>query len=199
MTTLIVVLIVIIALFFLLTLKVGVRAAYDSVELDFKLQIGVFRFSFREKTADTKKSKSENTSVKKQGKRNKRKQLIYALLERRTEIIALVGRVLTSPSIDLLDVNIEVGHADPVECAVRYGQICAAVGAFVPVIENTFVIKKRDVNVNCNFEKEKISVQGKAVLTLRVYEIFALAAAVLRLGLGIYKNLNMNKKVRQSP
>ena len=50
-----------------------------------------------------------------------------------------------------------------------------------------------------NFEKEKISVQGKAVLTLRVYEIFALAAAVLRLGLGIYKTLNMNKKVIQSP
>ena len=40
---------------------------------------------------------------------------------------------------------------DPCDLAVNYGKTWAAVGNFLPALERFFVIKKRDVEVECDF------------------------------------------------
>jgi len=108
----------------------------------------------------------------------------------------LVGRVLTAPTIDILKLYISVG-GEPDECAVRYGQICAGVGALLAPLENTFAVLKRDVGVRCTFGSEKLKIDLETRVTLKIYEVIALLVAGLRLLLCLYREVNMNKKVVQ--
>ena len=174
-------------------LKVGVRVVYhDAFAIKFK--IGRFRFSlFGKKSSDENKTPPKSGSQKKT-KRNW-KPLLNAVFEKRSEILFLIGRILTTPTLDDLMVHIEVGAEEPDKCALKYGEICSVVGILLAGIENTFTVKKRRVDILCCFDKADLQIDAEVEITLRVYEIIALAAAALKLGFGIYRQGKSNKKV----
>ena len=84
----------------------------------------------------------EETASKKTEEKGKWKPWLQAVLAYWQDILSLIGRVLTSPTLDDIQLEILVG-GDAEKCAMTYGKICAIVGGVLPVVENTFGIRKR--------------------------------------------------------
>ena len=65
---------------------------------------------------------------------------------------------------------------DPCDLAVNYGRAWAAVGNLMPQLEKWFVIKKRDVEVECDFEASQTLIIARLDLTVTVGRLLAAAA-----------------------
>ena len=65
---------------------------------------------------------------------------------------------------------------DPCDLAVNYGRAWAALGNLMPQLERLFVIKKRDVEVECDFTAAQTLVIARLDLTITLGRVLALAA-----------------------
>ena len=204
-------LVVLILLAVFLFLKVGVRIQWDSNTLVLKIRVGVFRFvlSTDEKKKKAKKpKKAKKSKVKQAGPEtssqqtnNQKKEMkpmspslkswIRAVLECWRELLSLVGKVLRSPTLDLLRLHLAVGGNDT---EMMYGKICAALGAGLPVLYRVFRVKKEDIQVTCRYDLPKIQITAEVEATVMIYEVFALVGTVIGLLLKIYLTKKRNDK-----
>ena len=60
--------------------------------------------------------------------------------------------------LDNLYLRLILAGDDPCDLAVNYGRIWAAVGNLMPQLERLFVIKKRDIQVECDFASPETTV-----------------------------------------
>ena len=81
---------------------------------------------------------------------------------------------------------------DPYNLAVNYGRAWAAVGNLLPKLEQWFVIKKRDIEVECDFVAARTTVI--AHMDLRITLGRLLAAAVKFAVKALVKFLKIKKK-----
>ena len=65
---------------------------------------------------------------------------------------------------------------DPCDLAVNYGRAWAAVGNLMPQLEKCFVIKKRDVEVECDFEATQTVILARLDLTITLGRLLGLLA-----------------------
>lgn len=63
--------------------------------------------------------------------------------------------------LDNLYLHVVLAGDDPCDLAVNYGRAWAVVGDLLPKLEQVFVIGKRDIQVNCDFAAEKITVAAR--------------------------------------
>lgn len=187
-------LIVLAVLLTLAYLKIGVHLFYKEQVFGLKLQAGPFQLNFGGNEKEEKKKSSGSAN---RGQKKKKPKLSWfdAVKNNWEELVELLSKVLTAPALDVLRLQIAVGSSDPADCAMKYGKVCAAVGAVLAPLENTFSVKKRDVQVACCFDRDKITAEGEAALTLRIYESIFLAVAILRFGLKFYRDAKTNMKV----
>ena len=68
--------------------------------------------------------------------------------------------------LNVLEVKVILAGDDPCDLATNYGKIWAAIGNLWPRLERIFVIKKRDINVECDFTAEETLVIARVDLTL---------------------------------
>lgn len=185
-------------LFFALLLrtKVGIWISYEEKALQLRLLLGPLRLSFPKgkKQTDEASAPASPPPAKKKGKPLEN-PWVKAAVDHRRELLELVGRVLKSPTLDRLRLELQVGGADAEQCALRYGRICAALGGALPVVENTFGIRKRTIAVQCRYDLPATCISAEAAITLRIYEIFALAFALLGLGIKLYLQARKYKAV----
>ena len=83
------------------------------------------------------------------------------------------------------------GGDDPAKAAMNYGRAWAAIGALTPAMERLFVIKKRDIQPELNYNETQMKVDAHLVTTITIGRSLALA---LRAGVGFLKILNERKK-----
>jgi len=174
-------------------LKVGIHLYYKEQSFSMKLRIGPFQLKFGEKEKKHGKQKSGTAGGGK--KKEQKLSWVDAVMNNWEELFALLGRILTAPTLDVLRLQIAVGGKDPADCALKYGKICAGVGALLAPLENTFSVAKRDVHVDCCFDRDKTDADGEAALSLRVYESIFLAVTIIRFGLKFYRDAKTNMKV----
>ena len=65
-----------------------------------------------------------------------------------------------------LELKLVLASSDPCDLAVNYGKTWAAVGNLLPALEKWFVIKKRDMEVECDFTAEKTLIFARMELTI---------------------------------
>lgn len=78
--------------------------------------------------------------------------------------------------IQRLNVKVIMAGDDPCDLAVNYGKAWAAAGNLIASLERVFVIKKRNVEPECDFTADKTVIKAKAELTITLGRLFALAA-----------------------
>ena len=77
--------------------------------------------------------------------------------------------------LDNLYVRLILAGDDPCDLAVNYGRIWAAVGNLMPQLERLFVIKKRDIQVECDFTASETCVVAHLDITITLGRLLALA------------------------
>ena len=77
--------------------------------------------------------------------------------------------------LNVLELKLIMAADDPCDLAVNYGRAWAAVGNLMPRLERVFVIKKRNVEVECDFEASQTRVTAQLDLTITLGRIIATA------------------------
>ena len=77
--------------------------------------------------------------------------------------------------LDNLYVRLILAGDAPCDLAVNYGRIWAAVGNLMPQLERLFVIKKRDIQVECDFTASETCVVAHLDITITLGRLLALA------------------------
>ena len=94
--------------------------------------------------------------------------------------------------VDHLTFHLIMAGDDPADLAVYYGRAWAAVGCLMPRLDRAFVIKKRDVQVECDFVGTETRVVFAMDLTIALGRLLGLA---VRYGIRIVKqSLAIKKK-----
>ena len=77
--------------------------------------------------------------------------------------------------VDNLCLRLILAGDDPCDLAVNYGRVWAAASNLLPQLERLFVIKKRAIQVECDFTAEEISVIAHVDITITLGRLLTLA------------------------
>ena len=88
--------------------------------------------------------------------------------------------------VNKLELKLCMAGDDPCDLAVNYGKAWAAVGNIIPQLERAFVIKKRDVQVNCDFAGNRTTVYLWLDITITLGRVLCLG---IRYGFRALKEL----------
>ena len=86
----------------------------------------------------------------------------------------LLGDFRRKLRIDDLYLRLILASSDPCDLAVNYGRTWTAVGNLMPQLDRLFVIKKRDVEVECDFTASETTVIARADVTITLGRLLAL-------------------------
>lgn len=76
--------------------------------------------------------------------------------------------------VNVLELKITLAGGDPCDLALNYGRAWAALGNLWPRLEEFLIIKKRDVNIQCDFEGDKTCVYARLDTTITLGRLLAL-------------------------
>lgn len=96
--------------------------------------------------------------------------------------------------INCLELKLIMAGGDPADLAINYGKAWAAVGNLWPRLETWFVIKKRNVEVECDFEGSETTVSARLDLTITLGRILSLGVRYAIRGLKEFLNFRKKRK-----
>lgn len=76
--------------------------------------------------------------------------------------------------IKRLEMKVILAGSDPCDLAINYGRACAALGGLEPQLDRFFVIRRKDLQVACDFIEEKTRVYARLDLTITLGRLLAL-------------------------
>ena len=76
--------------------------------------------------------------------------------------------------LNVLELKLIMAASDPCDLAVNYGRAWAAVGNLMPQLERLFVIRKRNVEVECDFTASETLVIAHLDITITLGRLLAL-------------------------
>ena len=167
-------LIALFALVLLGLLPIGIFAAYDSGGAVAALTVGFVRIPLypRRKSAGKQDKKPKNDPTEKddfESKKSKQRKKLGTLSDF-NEILRLVLYFLSDFRRKLRIKNLEfkliLAGDDPCDLSVNYGRSWAALGNLMPQLERLFVIKKRNLQINCDYTVEEPLVEVRIDMTI---------------------------------
>ena len=85
-----------------------------------------------------------------------------------------IGDLRRKLCIKRLEILLCMAGGDPCDLAINYGRAWAAVGNLMPQLERLFVIKKRDVQVCCDFTQTATTIYVRADITITLGRLLGL-------------------------
>lgn len=89
--------------------------------------------------------------------------------------LELLGDFRRKLRVNFLRLRLTLAGEDPCDLAVNYGRAWAALGNLMPRLERALVIRKRDVEVQCDFQAEETTVVFAMDLTMTLGRLLGLA------------------------
>jgi len=106
--------------------------------------------------------------------------------------IRLLGDFRRKLRLNDLQIKLILAGSDPCDLAVNYGRAWAAVANLMPRLESWFVIKKRDIEVECDFTAPETLVYAYLDLTITLGRLLSLV--VVYGDRAVIEYLNIKKK-----
>ena len=100
--------------------------------------------------------------------------------------------------VNLLKLKLVLAGDDPCDLAVNYGRTWAALGNLQPLLERVFVIKKRDLNVECDFTASQTLINARLDITITLGRLFSLIVVYGIRALRAFLKMKKNKKAVQN-
>ena len=86
----------------------------------------------------------------------------------------MLGAFRRKLRVNVLELKLIMAGNDPCDLAVNYGKAWAALGNLLPRLERVLVIKKRDLEVECDFTSNETLVTARLDLTITLGRLLAL-------------------------
>ena len=193
----------------LLVIPLGVSLQYDADGAVIKVIAGLIKIKvFPTKPKEKKKKKPKKP---KQPKEKKAKKALPEATAETSDKKPAGGSVLdflplVRVALDLLsdfrwklrvsrlELKLIMAGGDPCDLATNYGRAWMALGNFWPVLESHMVIKKRDVEIECDFASDKTTVMARLDLTITLARILHVVFKHGIRGLKIFLKISKTRK-----
>ena len=165
-------------LLFLLFLPIGVSVRYDAAGPHAYLLVGAIHLSVfpikkrKKKEGALKKEKPAAQKQKPAGKTGGSLTDFSPLVQICLDFLGDFGRKLR---VNRLEMKLIFAGGDPCDLAINYGRAWAAVGNLVPRLEQIFVIKSRNIEIECDFTSETTRIFARLDLSITIVRLFVLA------------------------
>lgn len=164
-------------------IPLGVRAVYNSDGFKLWLLVGplrIFLFPKPKKPKEKKEAPKKEKAAASQKKPDKKENKEGGSLKDFLPLLDVAKRLLASffrkLRIRRLELKLILSGDDPCDLAVNYGRTWAAAGSIMPMLEEIFVIRKRNVEVECDFTAEETKIYAFADITILTGRLLGLAA-----------------------
>lgn len=178
---------------------IGVDAGFDG-ELRLSLKIGFIRVNLLPaKPKRPRKEKKPRLAKKKPAEKKPAAPKKPLFSGDPAELRALLGLAVQTLGdlrrklrVELLILHLYFGGGDdPAKNALNYGRAWAILGGITPLLDQLFVIQKRQIEPRFRPNEQKMRVEGRLVLTMTIGRALALA---IRAGLGFLRIVSNKKK-----
>ncbi len=139
------------------------------------IRIPVFPVKKKEKKEKPKKEvkkkatkkKTKSNSTKTTGKKKKGGSVLdfFPVLDKILDFLSTFRRKLR---VSHLELKLILGGGDPSDLAYNYGRGWAVLGNLMPLLDNALYIKKRDVEVECDFLAEQTTVIARFDISITI-------------------------------
>lgn len=174
-------------------LPFGIRGVYQESTAGVWVLIGPFKFRLYPAKPKAKKKKTSSQTKKAEKKTKKGGSLsdFYPIVR---TVLDFLEQLRRKVSVKNLELKIILAGDDPCNLAVNYGRAWAAVGSLMPQLDRFLSIRKKNIEVECDFLADSTKVYAKVDATLTVARAFSLGA---RHGIKIIKDILKLKKLRK--
>ena len=168
---------------------VGVHARYNSDGILLRAIVGPVKITLLPRKKKEKKRESTEKPVKpKKEKVPKQKKKpdkpadnqekggsVTDFLPLLQLVFDFLGEFRRKLRVNRLELKLVLAGGDPCNLAVNYGKAWAAVGNLMPQLERFFVIRKRDVEVECDFTAGQTLIIARLDLTITIGRLLSMA------------------------
>ena len=189
-------------------LPVGVRIRYNSEGARVLLILGPVKITLvpaKKKEKKPKKEKKKAQAPKEESlptdpppaPREKKKESggpVTDFLPLVKVALDFLGGFARKLRIDNLQLKLIMAGGDPCDLGINYGRAWAAVGNLMPRLERVFVIRKRDIEVECDFWAPSTTVIASADITITIGRILSLVCVLAFRGIREYLKINKKRK-----
>ena len=165
-------------------LPVGVSLIYNEDGLFLSILLGLVKIRILPKAAKKEKKEKKAKPPKKQAKKEKSKATpkekkpkeksggkLTDFLPLVQIALRLLGSFRRKLRVNRLELKLTMAGGDPCDLAVNYGKAWAAVANLMPQLERIFVIKKRDIQVQCDFVDDTTRIKARLDITITIGRI----------------------------
>jgi len=172
------VLIVLVCLLLLGMLPLGIVLQYEHRIMQIFLAIGPLRFrvfpvSAKRRNAKVGKTKKKDTFESHAQVKDKKQDL-----SRFVPLLRLIFDFLldfrTKLRIDNLQFRMILAGGDPCDLSINYGRAWAVLGNAMPLLDRCFTIKKRDLEIACDYIEDTTKITAYVKMTITVAHILLL-------------------------
>lgn len=183
---------------------IGIRLRYNSDGIFLQAVAGLIRITLLPKKKKAKeKEKPDSKQKRPAGKAAKDGKTASASQKEQggslTDFWPLVkvgldflGEFRRKLRLDNLELKLILGGGDPDDLAANYGKAWAALGNLMPQLDRIFVIRKRNIEVECDFVADQTSVIVHVQVTITIGRLLAI---LVRYGIrGVREYLKITNK-----
>ena len=180
-------------------LPIGVSALYNTDGPLVRLVLGPVRWTVyptKKKKQKPKKEKSAKDDAAKTGRKKEPSQKggswkdFQPLIK---TVLAFLGEFRRKLRVKRLEMNLILSGDDACNLALSYGRTWAALGNLMPQLERLFVIKKRNVEVQCDFTANSTVIFARLDLTITLGRLLVLVVKYGLPAINQYKELKNSK------
>lgn len=195
-------------LFLLAILPLGASVAYDSSGALVRIIAGPIRITLfprkkkakekpkkekKPKAASEKKKKApaEGTAEKEKDKKGGSWTDFLPLVQVGLDFLGQFRRKLR---VNCLQLKLVMAGGDPCDLAINYSRAWAITGNLLSQLDRLFVIKKRDIQVECDFMEDEMLVTARLDITITLGRLLSLVTVTAVRGLREFLKIRKKRK-----
>lgn len=185
----------------LLCIPLGISLRYNQAGLQLKILAGWVSVPLpkkREKKEKQKieKSKEKQGKAKPSGKEKPEKKggSVKDFLPLVNIALDILNAFRRKIRVRKLEMKLILAGDDPCDLAVNYGRAWGALGNLLPLLERVFVIQKRNLEVECDFEASDTIIFARMDVTITLGRIFGIVLCHGLRAVKAFLNLKNSRK-----
>lgn len=145
------------------------------------------------KTAQNAQPPKEDTSAQRDGEKSSQGGSLTDFLPLVRIVLDFLSDFKQKLRVNYLELKLVLAGDDPCDLAVNYGRAWTAMGNLLPRLERFLVIKKRNLDVQCDFTASRTTVLAQIDLTITLGRLLAAASVFVVRALTEFLKI-MNKR-----